>query len=275
MNRLHKKCFIASAGVHLLLALILLVGPAFLSSKTKVEDVPLIDVIPDKLIDAAAMGGGSPSAKPPPPAPPTPPAPQPDPPVRTAQRLPDPPKDPPAPKPEADSLEPSTKSRKPVISTRQVVRKSDSKFAAKTAAVDPREQQLADARRNAADLVGKARRSLRDLSSSTDVVMPGTGFGEAYASYASAVKSVYEHAWIPPDDTADDNAITKVTVTIEYTGKVLSSSIIRASGESIVDRSVQRTLDRVTFIAPFPDGAKEKQRTYTINFNLKAKRGLG
>jgi hypothetical protein len=39
-----------------------------------------------------------------------------------------------------------------------------------------------------------------------------------------------------------------------------------------VDKSVQRTLDRVTFIAPFPEGAKDKQRTYTINFNLKAKR---
>jgi hypothetical protein len=38
---------------------------------------------------------------------------------------------------------------------------------------------------------------------------------------------------------------------------------------------VQRTLDRVTFVAPFPDGAKEKERTFIINFNLKAKRMLG
>ena len=105
--------------------------------------------------------------------------------------------------------------------------------------------------------------------------MPGEGVGEAYASYASAVRSIYEAAWIPPDDTANDNAITKVTVIIEYTGKVLSASIVKASGETSVDRSVQRTLDRVRFIRPFPEGAKDKQRTYVINFNLRAKRALG
>jgi hypothetical protein len=37
---------------------------------------------------------------------------------------------------------------------------------------------------------------------------------------------------------------------------------------------VQKTLDRVQQIAPFPDGATEKERTYIINFNLKAKRML-
>ena len=39
MNRLQKKCFIASAGMHLLLVLILIIGPAFLSSKSKIEDI--------------------------------------------------------------------------------------------------------------------------------------------------------------------------------------------------------------------------------------------
>jgi TonB family protein len=157
-----------------------------------------------------------------------------------------------------------------------VVRKSNSKTTSKTTtATDNRDQQVSDNRRRAAALISQTANSLRDLSSSTEIVMPGEGFGEAYASYASAVRSVYERNWIPPEDTTDDNAITKVTVTIGNTGKVLSASIIRPSGETVVDRSVQRTLDRVTFIRPFPDGSKDKQRTYTINFNLKAKRGLG
>src|SRR5437868_14114754 len=75
MNRLQKKCFIASAGMHLLLLLILLIGPAFLSSKNKIEEMPTIDFIPTKLIDAAFSGGGNPNSRPPPapPAPPTPP----------------------------------------------------------------------------------------------------------------------------------------------------------------------------------------------------------
>jgi hypothetical protein len=34
---------------------------------------------------------------------------------------------------------------------------------------------------------------------------------------------------------------------------------------------VQRTLDRVTKLEPFPDGSTDKERTYIINFNLKAK----
>ena len=89
------------------------------------------------------------------------------------------------------------------------------------------------------------------------------------------VKSIYERAWVPPDDSASDDAITKVTVTIGHDGTVISARVLQGSGDSKVDKSVQRTLDEVTFIAPFPEGAKEKQRTYTINFNLKAKRLLG
>jgi len=103
--------------------------------------------------------------------------------------------------------------------------------------------------------------------------MPGDS-SVAYANYAAVVKSVYEQAWVPPDTAQNDDANTKVTVTIASDGTVVSASIIAASGDAGVDASVQRTLDRVTFIAPFPEGAKEKERPYTINFNLKAKRML-
>ena len=64
-------------------------------------------------------------------------------------------------------------------------------------------------------------------------------------------------------------------MTIASDGTVISARIITPSGDAGVDASVQRTLDRVTFIAPFPEGATEKERTYIINFNLKAKRMLG
>ena len=59
MNRLHKKCLLASVGAHSLLLLILLVGPAFLSSKSKSDDLPVIDFIPSKFIDAPFAGGGN------------------------------------------------------------------------------------------------------------------------------------------------------------------------------------------------------------------------
>ena len=68
MNRLQKKCVIATAGVHLLLLLILIVGPAFFYSKPKADDLQVLDVIPANLIDAAFNSGVA-NATPPPPAP--------------------------------------------------------------------------------------------------------------------------------------------------------------------------------------------------------------
>ena len=112
-----------------------------------------------------------------------------------------------------------------------------------------------------------------NFTSATTVDMPGDS-SVAYANYASVVKSIYEQAWMPPDNTASDNANAKVTVTIASDGTVISAQVISSSGDDSVDSSVQRTLDRVTFIAPFPEGTTDKQRTYTINFNLKAKRML-
>ena len=91
----------------------------------------------------------------------------------------------------------------------------------------------------------------------------------------SVVRSKYEGAWIPPDSTDSDDANTKVKVTIASDGTVTAAHIITPSGDASVDASVQKTLDRVTFIAPFPEGAKETERTYIINFNLKSKRMLG
>jgi len=77
------------------------------------------------------------------------------------------------------------------------------------------------------------------------------------------------------DAAGRHGANTKVSVTIGHDGSVISSRILNPSGDSRVDASVRRTLDRVTFVAPFPEGAKEKERTFIINFNLKAKRLLG
>ena len=79
MNRLQKKCFLASAGIHLLLALILIIGPGFISSKSKPDDLPILDFVPVKTVDElVAPGGGNPHVKTPPVLPlPRPPQPQP------------------------------------------------------------------------------------------------------------------------------------------------------------------------------------------------------
>ena len=66
-----------------------------------------------------------------------------------------------------------------------------------------------------------------------------------------------------------------MSVTIASDGTVISSHIKEYSGDASVDESVRRTLERVQFIEPFPAGSTDKQRSYIINFNLKAKRLLG
>lgn len=290
MNRLQQKCFIASAGLHVLLATILVVGPAFLTSKSRSDPRPPLDFIPTKLIDAAFSGGGNPNGTPPPPAPPEPRPPTPTPPAPQTQpvktRPPEPPpepvKDTRPPQPDPNAVEPDRKRKLPEVSTKRIVRPRETGKTAPsrtdtTSTTDNAERRMADARKRAAALIGATARSLRDdMSPGTTIepLGPGGG-GEVYAPYDQAVQSVYWHAWIPPQDTASDAAITKATVTIASDGTVLSARIIKPSRDASVDRSVQQALDRVTYIAPFPEGAKDKQRTYTIKFDLKARRLTG
>ena len=244
MNRLQKKCVLATAGVHLLLLVILIVGPAFFEPRPK-DDLQVLDVIPANLIDALRTSGVR-DAQPPPPAPQPvvtpPPTPSPEPMVK-----PEPVKPAPAP----DKVQP----HKIQIDTHPVTRNA------------PRNTSTPD---NSAARTRALRNAIRSLknnfSSSTTVDMPGDS-SASYANYASAVVSVYKHAWVPPDGMDNDNAVVKFIVTIASDGTVISARIIGPSGDAKVDEAVQRELERVTFIAPFPEGAPEKQRDYTLNFN--------
>lgn len=275
MSRLQKKCFIGATGFHLLLLLILVIGPAFFVAD-KVDDSPVLEFIPMKLTDEKLSGGGSPA--------PAPPAPQPQPPQPQPQvqpqpqpvRQPDPPKaveTPKITKPDPDALEakPEKKTRQVQISDKIVKLKNPSKptttTSTQTSANNERQRQVANALKN---IHGS-------LSQTTTVEMPEGpgGGGVSYANYAQEVRRVYTEAWRIPSDVDDDEATVKVSVTIARGGNVVSSRIVQSSGSAAVDRSIQATLDRVTFVAPFPQGAKESQRTFTISFGLKAKKLLG
>jgi colicin import membrane protein len=132
-------------------------------------------------------------------------------------------------------------------------------------------KRLAAARARAFE---RAIGSIRDkASSATSVVMPGDS-SVAYANYASVVVSIYNDAWRIPDSTTSDDAVVKISVTIARDGHVIESHIVDRCGDASVDNSVQRTLDRVREIRPFPDDSTDKERTYIINFDLKAKREM-
>jgi TonB family protein len=282
MNRLQKKCLIATAGFHLTLLLVLVFGSAFFSEQDKPEDLKLLDVIPEKAIDAA-FNSGVKSAQPPPPTPivhPVEPQPQPQPEPPKPEIKPEAvrvvePKPKPEPKPEkikvADT-KPVEKSEpnKIQVNLKQITRVTPKNSAQR--AKDDSEKRLQQQREKAYRMAVKNLKN--NFTPATTVDMPGNS-SAAYANYASIVKSVYEQAWTPPDNAASDDANTKVSVTIARDGSVISSRILTPSGDSSVDATVQRTLDRITFVAAFPDDAKDKERTYIINFNLKSKRMLG
>jgi TonB family protein len=262
MNRLQKKCVIVTAGVHLLLLLILLVGPAFFSPKPKADDLQVLDVIPANLIDAPFNSGVA-NATPPPPEPvvvPPPPVPVVAPPEPVTPKV-EPPK--PAIKDPEKSLAPPEKP-KPQISTKLVTRTPPK--------ASPNAKPANDAARARA-FKNAARRLQEKLSSSTTVDMPGNS-SVSYANYASAVRSIYDENWNLPDHIANDEEITRASVTIASDGTVISARIVTPSGDANVDASVQSVLERVKEIAPFPEGATEKERTYIINFNPKTKKML-
>src|ERR1039457_99658 len=271
MNRLQKKCVIGTAGVHLLLGVILVVGPAFFYSKPKADDLQVLDVIPANLIDAAFNSGVA-NAAPPPPAPvalpqPPPPAPVVTPPVPGPEKgeKTEPVK--PPDKLSPDNLKPvektaKTEPRKIQINTQLVARPAPNNSSAAA---------LAQQQRQARAFQSALQRLKNNLTSGTVVDMPGSG-SVAYASYKDALGSIYYNAWTP-EGAGNDEANTFVRVTVAGDGSVIDARIITPSGDQKMDESVQRTLQRVPSVPPLPDKSRVQQ-DFTIKFNLKTKRML-
>jgi TonB family protein len=293
MDRTQKKCVAASTGFHLLLLLILLIGPAFVAAHSKkADDVPILDFIPVKTVDSLMSGGGDPRGAAPPAGPdavkPEPPKPEPRPePVKEKDVKPV------DKKPDPDSLEPAEKPqrRKPNITTEAVTRPRDTEAEKRAreareeareearAAAEAREyaQRVADNRRRLASALGGAANAIENgKSGSTSVLLRGPGGGGApYANFLAAVKTIYQRAWILPDGVSDDDATVSASVTIARDGTVVSWKVLRNSGAVGVDESVRRALQRVKFAVPLPEEAKESERTVNINFNVATKRALG
>jgi TonB family protein len=266
MNRLQKKCLLATAGFHLLLLVILLVGPAFFSPKPKPDDLQLLDVIPAIAVDAAFSSGvkNAQAPAPTPVVPPPTPAPQPPPvqPPTLVQRVAQFFKPAPEKLPPDDSAKPKEHVIKPDLNPVTHVAPKNTT----TTAVPDDSQKNAKAKALASAL--KALRS--NLSSGTTFDMPGNS-SVAYADYGQIVKSIYDQAWTSPDDLASADENVKVHIVITRDGTVISASITNPSGDAKLDASVRKVLDRINFIRPFPDDSKDKERAYDINFNPKTK----
>lgn len=280
MTRLQKKCLIAVAGTHLLVVVAILCS-GFIRPTPKPDNSTLLDVIPANLVDAA-LNSGVKNAQPPPPTPPQqqPPTPQPQvqQPTPPAQQPPKQetlitkiekaltpdttlvtkdPGDQPKPKPQ--------KQRQIEVNLKPVVHTTTSTDTSAEDAKEAKEaKRRADERRKAFAAAVSAIKN--NASSATKVELRGVSTTSS-ASYGAAIIAVYYHAWIPPQNMSADSAAVSFSVTIARDGSVISSHIVTSSGDADIDRAVQQMLDRVTFIAPFPDGAEDNQRTYPINFD--------
>jgi TonB family protein len=290
MSRLQKKCFLGATSLHGLLLLALLIGPGFIK-QPKVDDIPMIEILPMMATDEKHSGGGMPRPAP---------AVQPQP---VVQQQPQPTPPPARPEP-IQRPEPTPPKAEPVkTEPPKVVQKDAEPVEKKTTTVKPTHQikvsstvvklannktrttrpttSTATANNNTQvqQALSRVQNNLKaGLSSSTRVEMPeGTGGGGvSYANYGQIVRKIYTDAWMVPDDMTDDEATVKVSVTVASSGKVLTARITQPSGSAAANRSIQATLDRITDIGyPFPQGAKESQRTFIMTFNLKSKKAFG
>ncbi len=286
MTPLQRECLAASLIAHAGLIGLLVVGSGFSARQpADTEVIPVLDFIPDRLVDAPIVGGGAPAAPlpavvtPPPAVPPPPPPSQP----RPEESRREEPRPAPAPPPTSPTGEkPAPSPRKIEVNLKPVVRSPDAARAERErAAAEARRRAEAEAARLARErqrqiraLVGTLNRQLTD---STSVSVPGAG-GATYASYSSYVDLIYRQAWAPlrPTETGERSQSVLARVVIARNGDVLESEIVRRSGNLALDRSVRAALDRVRTIGrPFPEGAQDAQREFLIEFTLEPRPGAG
>jgi colicin import membrane protein len=175
----------------------------------------------------------------------------------------------PAPKPEPKPAETAWKPNKPKISLDQITRKDTSTTRDTTA-----EKRVNERLKTIESAMSTIRSSASAPITMQELRGPGGG-GVPYAGFRDALISAYMRAWLVPGEAANENAKVVVTITLRRNGDVISSRIQTRSGISALDASVQRALDKVTFVAPFPDTMKETQKTFWLEFDPKAKRMMG
>lgn len=314
MNRLEKKCFVFSVGLHGLLAAILL-GSAAFRNRTEETDAPVLSIIPANLIDAASSTGGEPAsamrattaAAPTPvqpqaqPAAPKPevqpvavrPQPQtqmsPPEPVRRQDRTKkeEPDEDvrplanseiplPRKPKPHHQhEIHPTFATTSPTTSRPRIKSDSTSENAEETA----RSTARAEAHR-----LNAVENSLEHLASGvqssgaarTVVDVPGiSGGGEVFASYRNEVRDYYYRAWIQPDNGVAKSALPEARIEVARDGSIIRAELVTPSGERLLDKSVERALQFVTKLPPFPAESHDEQRIFIIQFSLELKQATG
>ena len=252
MGRLKRSCVVGSVVFHVLILAMLVLGPMLLAKRD--ETVRVIDLVPSDVIDKL-LAPAAPVAPPPAPPPPKPTPPKPEP--KKIQLKPKPKPIPPKPKPKSKPKSKPKPKPKIKVNLNSNVRKPDAR--------NTKAQKEAAKQREALN------RSLNKLdtklSDRTAVNVPLGRY--ASANYESLIRRKYMDATIHPGAISGD-PVVKVRLVIARNGRVISARITSQSGLASWDRAVQKALDRVKFIKPFPESMKGSQQTFNLNFNSRS-----
>jgi outer membrane biosynthesis protein TonB len=314
MNRLEKKCFVFSVSLHGLLAVILL-GSAAFRNRTEETDVPVLSIIPANILDGVSSGGGEPAtairATPAPaPTPAQPQAqpaaskpevqpvavrPQPQPqmiqtePVRRQDRVK---KEEPDEDVHPSAISENPLPRKPKVHHQHEIHPTFATTSPTTSHTRVKSDSTADNAEAAAKSAARAEahrlsaveNSLEHLASGvqssgaarTVVDVPGiSGGGEVFAGYRDVVRSYYYRAWIQPDNGVAKSALPEAKIEVARDGTILRAELVTPSGERILDKSVERALQAVVKLPPFPAESHDEQRIFRIQFSLELKQATG
>lgn len=234
MGRLKRSCVVGSVVFHALILAMLVLGPMLLAKRE--EKVRVIDLVPSEVIDKL-LAPAAQVAPPPAPAPPKP-------------KQPEPKKVQPKPKPKPKPIPPKPKIK---VNLNSNPRKPDAQ---------KKESQKEAAKRQTA-----LNKLQTKLSGRTSVNVPLGRY--ASANYESLIRRKYMDATIHPGAISGD-PVVKVRLVIARNGRILSARVTGKSGVASWDRSVQKALDRVKFIKPFPESMKGSQQTFNLNFNSRS-----
>ena len=172
------------------------------------------------------------------------------------------------PKPDLTPAKPSPRKPHEINVNTTLVASSTAEMKAKQKAAQLAEQQRLSGINS---LFKSATTGIRGgISGSTEIKLKGPGGGGLpYANFLSAVQKIYEDAWTPP--AGAPTSTVSVSITIARDGTILSAHITDGSGNSPLDNSVQRALDRVRSVPPLPESETKESRTVTIGFNPENK----
>ena len=242
MGRLKRSCVVGSVVFHALILAMLVLGPMLLAKRE--EKARVIDLIPSEVIDKL-LSPAAPVAPPPAPAPPKPKKPEP----KKAQPKPKIKPKPLTPKPKKITPKPKPKIK---VNLNSNVRKPDA--------------QKKESQKEAAKHQTALNKLQTKLSGRTSVNVPLGRY--ASAKYESLIRRKYMDATIHPGAISGD-PVVRVRLVIARNGTILSARVTNKSGVASWDRSVQKALDRVKFIKPFPESMKGSQQTFNLNFNSR------